>query len=575
MENEEKKLAEEKNPVNEKKKGIANAVKAIGGRIVDVFRDYPVTMIAIMLAALIFAILVEWNDQDSIINLERTAAFFLITAVQSLFFEEFFKKKWVVRGAGYGISAIISIAYVAILSSQKETLFNAGVDVVSEITVKILAVHGVILVGLAIRHMFRRLEEDFEVYATKAFLELLKATVIYALFAGGLATIILIFNSLIFDTDDFLAQVEIFLASGIYVPMCLKAISGKNEEPGKFFRVCIRYALLPMLLIAFGIIYLYIAKVFITNDVPSNKIFFILACLFTVGMPIWTAVHGLRKSEDFLSKAATFLPYAFLPFVCLQCWAMGLRVSAYGITYGRYFGMVLILCEIIYFVLYFLHHRGQKQAISWMLFVLMAMSFLTLLCPGTSYEDVTIHSQMSRLTKMLEDPNLSQSQQSSVKSAYRQIRYAGYKGKQALNEKLTAEQKELIESFDEYGYLTSEIIYVNDYNNEDGMEVAGYSYIYNISASDVKNLSDGMLCFHYTNYGQKTNSDPITVDLSELLNYAMSFTDRSRSDFSLKGRQKYVIDENRAIWLTNYSMEYNSGTKEILSLRVSGYLMEK
>ena len=573
MENEEKKALEEKNPVNGKKKGLVNAVKAIGSRIADVFRDYPVTMIAIMLAALIFAILVDWDHLDSTIYLERAAAFFLITAVQSLFFEEFFKKKWVVRGAGYGISAIISIAYVAILSCQEETLFNASMEVVSEITIKILAVHGVIMIGLSIWHMFRRLEEDFEVYATKAFLELLKATVIYALFAGGLATIILIFNALLFDTDDFLFQVEIFLASGIYVPMCLKAISGKNEEPGKFFRVCIRYALLPMLLIAFGIIYLYIAKIFITNDVPSNKIFFILACLFTVGMPIWTAVHGLRKSDDFLAKAANFLPYAFLPFVCLQCWAMGLRVSAYGITSDRYFGLVLILCEIIYFILYFLHHRGQKQAISWMLFALMALSFLTLLCPGTSCEDVTIRSQMSRLTKMLEDPNLSKSQQSSIKSTYRQIRYAGYKGKQALNEKLTAEQKELIESFDEYGYLTSDIIYVNDYNNEDGMEVAGYSYVYNIAASDVRDLSDGKLPFHYT--GRNTSSDPITVDLSELLDYAMSFTDRTRSDFSLKGHQKYVVDENRAVWLTNFSMEYNSDTKEIRSLHVSGYLMEK
>ena len=568
-------MERQKNP--KIRKNLVEVIKTLWTRISDVFRDYTVTMITNMLAALVFSILVEWDNHDTVIYLERTASFFLLTAVQSLTFEECFKKNWVLRGAGYAVSVILSIAYVAILSSKSELIFGMAPDLVCEFTAKVLAVHGTVMVGLAIWHMFRRLEEDFEIYATKAFLELLKATVIYGLFAGGLATIILIFNALIFKTGDFLEQVEIFLASGIYVPMCLKAISGKNEEPGKFFRVCILYVLMPMLLIAFGIIYLYIGKIFLTNDVPSNKIFFILSCLFTVGVPVWTTARGLQQKDGFLPKVARLLPYAFLPFAFLQCWALGIRIGDYGFTPDRYWGLILILCEFIYVFLYFLHHRGNKQAISWILFVLMGVVFLTVLCPGTSFEAVTIHSQMPRLTKLLDKKDLTNAEKASVKSSYLAIRRVGYNGKSALENTLTKAQKEQIESYDEYGYWVNENYYVTGYRHKDYVDVRDYSRIYKISSSysDKDYLGDGKVKITYSSSGTHSNEDPLATDVSRLLELAKQCAKSRDGNFTFDGYELCPLDDTHDVWVTSIRFTLSDKDYEVLSVHLDGYLLEK
>lgn len=570
--NTENKINNSSDQNTEKKKiHLGDALKVLGQKIMDVFRDYPVTMIAIMIAALIGSILVCWHDRDSELNLERAGVFCLLTAMQTIAFEEIFAHKKKIRLIGYGISAILAGLYVFILSSEKYVLFGVETDTLDEIVTRILVVHGILFVSLSIHHMFRRLEDDFEIYATKAFLELIKSTVIYGLFALGLALIIVIFNELIFDTDDFLEMVEIFLAGGIYVPMCLKSISGKNEEPGKFSRICFLYVLQPMLLLAFAIIYLYVIKLFLGGDVSSNHIFYILGFLFAIGMPIWTIVHGMKQKEGFLSRATAFLPYVFLPFILLQCWSIGLRISSYGMTPDRYFALVFILCEIIYFVLYFLHHRGNKQAISWILYAIIGLSVITLLFPGLSYDDVVIRSQMNRMTKMLESPDPDEA---SIKSAYRAISRVGYKGDQALATKLTKAQTEQIESFDEYGNLTNTRIYLHASRTFTDVDVSAYRKLYamnNYRATP----QDGAVTIS-VNGLSTSEKDLIEVNLKDYLDWILETFDESYDRrFNLDEHYLLSVNDRQDLYLTTFSIDFNSKTKEITSLTIGGYLLEK
>ena len=565
--------AEEPAAKPHKKGHLLSTLKDLCQKIAGVFREYPVTMGAIVIAAFIGTLLVTWKNNDTSIYPERACAFCLLLAMQTLLFEEFFPKKLGRRITGYGISAVLSAIFVYILSYQEKLLFGMEQDLLAEWTAKVLCVYGVVMLGLSIYHMFRRTEEDFEVYATKAFLELLKASVFYGLFALGLALIIWVFNELIFDTDELLEQVEIFLAGGIYVPMCLKAISGKNEAPGKFARFCIQYALQPLQLAAFAIIYLYIIKIFVTGDIPSNKIFPILAFLFCVGMPIWTMVHALGK-DAFLHRISPFVPYAFIPFLFLQIWSLGIRISAYGMTYDRYFGIVLILLEVVYFVLYFLHHRGNKRSISWLLFVLMLTAFLTVLCPATNFEDVIIRSQMKRLTALLDQESISKGDESRIKSAYRVIDHVSRKGRQALQTKLTEAQRRQIESYDEYGDLGSTRIYLSAYRNFTKVDVSGYRMIYqfNCDRTAPKNGTMNVVIRDDESY----NDEKIQIDLSDYLDWIVNtFDERYDSKFTLKERYLFHGNDQYDVYLTSISIDYNYETKEISSLDINGYLLEK
>ncbi|MBO5986816.1 MAG: DUF4153 domain-containing protein [Lachnospiraceae bacterium] len=556
---------------------LGENLKKLGLMILGVFKDYPVTMIAIVLAALGGSILVTWHNRETEIYVERVIVFLLLTAMQTIAFEEVFPKKKLVRFVGSGVSAVLAALYVYILSFDGKIIFGMDFDVVSENTIKILCVHGVIMLGLSIWHMFRRTEENFEVYATKAFIELLKASVVYGLFALGLALIIWVFNELIFDTDDFLAQVEIFLAGGIYVPMCLKAISGKNETPGKFSRFCILYVLQPMQLLAFAIIYLYIIKLFVTREDTSNKIFLILAFLFSIGMPIWTLIHGLEHKDGIIGKLSPFIPYLFIPFVLLQIWSMGVRIAAYGVTADRYCGVLLILGEILYFVLYFLHHRGNKQAISWTLFVLMAFTFFGLLFPATSFDSVVIRSQMKRLTVMMEEEYPSEGTKSGIKTAYRSIQNVGYKGKRAIEKRLTEEQIATIKEYSEY-YYRSNSSRVSLYASRDftNVDITKYSRIYYFTTYTTTYKNDAISLYVQTNSEDASETTRMELDVSDYLSEIMdTYSDNYDHNFTLIGQGVFHMDERHDVYLTNIDIDYNKETKVVNRVSFHGYVLEK
>jgi hypothetical protein len=570
---------------SKKQNRILHALSRLGERIYEVFKDYPATMIAIIIAAFLGAILAGDNviADDYEEEVVRIIGFFLILSFQTIMYEEVFKNKLRIRIPGYVISAGISFVFVYILSYEDVMLFGTLKDTVAEITGRILFVYGVVMTGIAVYHMFKRLEKDFEVYCTGAFLELLKASVVYSLFAIGLGIIVFIFNELIYDTDDFVWQLELFLAGGIYTPMCIKAISGKNERAGKFARLCILYVLQPMLLIAFAIIYIYIVKIFVTDTVPSNQVFDILAFLFTIGMPIWTMVHALtdregegeiQKQQKNFSRMAVFLPYAFIPFVVLQCWSIGIRIKDYGFTISRYSAVVLIIVEIIYFILYAIHHRGKKHAISWILFVLMAVSFLAVIMPGTSYDDVVIRSQAKRIEDLMENEKLTDKNKSSIKSAYRAIDRVGYKGKNALEKRFTYAQIEEIKEYSEYDEWHSNRIY--PYYNERNISIDVSEYSRLISASSTDDRS-GLSTYEYKimTMDKSEEKQYYIVDMSELINWIDENYKTNSNELDLKGREKIRIDEERDFFVTRLNMTYDLETKEIENFSFDGYILEK
>ena len=569
---------------DKKQNRILKALSRLGAHIYQVFEYYPATMIAIIAAAFLGAILAGDNmiADDYEEEVVRIIGFFLIFSFQAIMYEEVFKNRLKIRIAGYALSSVISFVSVYILSYEDEILFGTSADTVKEISARILFVYGVVMTGCAVYHMFKRLEEDFEVYCTKAFLELLKASVVYGLFAIGLGIIVFIFNELIYDTDDFVWQLELFLAGGIYTPMCIKAISSKNERAGKFARLCITYVLFPMLLIALAIIYIYIVKIFVTDTVPSNRVFEILAFLFSIGMPVWTMLHALldrngqteEKQQKGFSKVAVFIPYAFIPFIILQCWSIGIRIKDYGFTTSRYSAVVLIIAEIIYFILYAIHHRGKKHAISWMLFALMAISFLAVIMPGISYDDVVIRSQTKRIEKMIDNKNLTDKEKSAIKSAYRAIDRVGYKGENALNKRFSKAQIDEIKEYSDYNDWNSDKIYPYYSNSHVSIDVSEYSRLTFASSTDNRS---GLSTYEYEimTISKDKERQIYKVDISEIIKWIDSNGHQGSRDLDLTGREKIRIDDRRDFFITRLNMTYDLETKEAQYVSLDGYILEK
>ena len=178
---------------------------------------------------------------------------------------------------------------------------------------------------------------------------------------------------------------------------------------------------------------------------------------------------------------------------------------------------------------------------------------------------------------LLDKGDLTEEEKSSVKSAYRTVKYSGYKGKQELDNKLTDAQKDMIDTFDEYGYLTHDRIYLNDYRNDDYIEVAGYSRICRVTtvSGDASYLGDGKLSLQYSNFEKRSGSKPMVADVSELIEYALSFKDNRDRNFSLEEHGTCPIDADRSVWITSFSIAFDGETKEIDSIHLDGYILEK
>ncbi|MBO6015430.1 MAG: DUF4153 domain-containing protein [Lachnospiraceae bacterium] len=556
-------------------------VKKMGLKLYEVFKEYPLTMGAIIIAAFLGALFLGWDAGQSEEIMEKTALFFLLSSFQVLLLEEVFRHKKVIRILGSIVAAVLSLFCVMILTGERKFILGVRSETVQEIVVRILAAYFILMVGVSIYHMYRRLEDDFAVYAAKAFLEIVKATVVYGLFALGLLILILIFDELIFDTGDFLEQVELFLAAGIYVPMCLKAVSGKNEKPGKFARLCILYVLKPMLLVSFGIIYIYIVKIFVTQSVPNNAIFSILAFLFAIGMPVWTMIHSIRKEdqkEGSQPALEVFLPYVFVPFLILQIWSMGIRIGIYGFTVSRYCAVLLLIAEGLYFVFYLLQHIWKKQAVSWMIFAVIAMAGIGLLAPGLSYDDVVIRSQMKRLTGMMRAERLTEREKTAIGSIYREIVSMGYKGEAAIAEKLSENQIAEIRDYDSGDAWREAIVYLNANCPFTDVDIYGYQRLYEVS---YEKLPDGeKIDPHKVQINALQDFDEerahYVLDMSDFLESVISRYDRKNAyEFSLHGCQIQPIDAARDLYLTDLSLRYYRDTHEIDYLYLDGYVLER
>jgi len=560
-----------------KQSRLMDAITALVRKMKEVFRDYPVTLLSVIIAALSSAILIDCSSNDVCEYLIKICVFFAITALQCVAVEEIFAGKRALRIVATVGAALMAGVCTYIFTSDATILFSKDAEAVREYLARFMGAYGITMVALSVIHMYKRLEEDFEEFCTKAFWELAKATVIYGLFAIGLAIIIAIFNALIYDMDMLIPRVEIFLAGGIYVPMCLRAVSGKNETPGRFAKVCVLYVLQPMLLVAFAIIYLYFGKVILTKSFPNNQVFAILTFLFAVGLPIWTMVRSIVGSQGIRGKVAGNIPFLFIPFIFLQAWCISLRISEYGFTVSRYMGIALILFEGIYFVLYILRCIGKKGAISYTLYVIAVIAILGLIIPGCNYEDVIIRSQMKRIDKVLAMENPTEKEKKNAISALKAIRHIGYKGLQVATAKTKQNQSSFLNGseYGDYEPIVRSYVYTRNDENRGVVPVAGYSSLYMIRSVSCKEYETNVAKLEME--GEYKNSDyQGTVDLSELINELMEESkERRNHDVSLEGRNCWKVDEKSDLWITSLDLTYETDTKTPISITFRGYILER
>lgn len=557
-------------------RGLTLKLKESCWKLIGVFKEYPFTLGSLVICGFFMSLYNGFKGINSTVEtVSATLAFF---ALEAFFIEEWLRNKKILQYILYIPSIFIAYLFKMLMFDEEASFFGMGYKKAQYVFGKYYLALIIVLACLIIYHICKRHEEGFEKYCIKTFFALLRTTVVYGIFAIGIAIIILIFNELIYDTDGFLGRLEIFLAAGIYLPAIVLALTDKKEDVSKFARGCVLYALEPLLAVSYLIIYIYIIKIFVTNDVPSNSVFTIMTLLFALGMPIWTMALGLEDNGIF-GKMAKYLPFSYLPFIILQGWSIGVRIGECGVTTQRYYGVVLIVLELIYFGVYIYEYIKKKEYISFILPVIGVVAIVTLIVPVINYEDVSINSQLKRLSKFTVDESLIKSSRAAeAHSIYVTIKDFEFKGEERLQAEYNAHQINVLSRCKGYGESDSTYVYVADSRKMLQLDVSDYSKLSEIYF-EADDSYDSVEDFEYVNILDRESDVSEGLYVVNLKEYVQKFTDNyddtNSYTYSIDDEGIINLDDNADLYICRVMIRFDKYNKEIKRFEIKGYLLEK
>lgn len=451
----------------------------------DIIKEHKFSFVTVLLAFVIATVLYgyEHSNYDSYSTFLST---FLIFSAFGIVLCETIHKYKKAYDPEYGnkkkkyIILYTTILVLSIGISLVNTLCNNIIEneVIREISEDYCLFYLISAVLLSIYFFYKKSGEKFETYIAKAFCSMVKAQVVYMILAIGFLILIGIVDSLLFDSYEIylIERVELMLVGLVEFPCLLAGFSKTSEELDKFCKALFSYVFMALLGIAYVIIYAYIIKIVVTWTFPSNEVFSILTGLFVCSVPAWFLALGSNKES--MEKTVNIMHYAFIPFIVLQIMCLSMRVSEYGFTASRYFGMALIVFEIIYIIFHAISSIKKWDKNYYILYMGMIAAFIVFIMPFVNVNSVVFMSQKARIEQYFKLGDAAELEDiEEAKSAFRMLeRNGGLAAKRYIEKNLTDEQVEEL-SGEERSVPTDDFS-VSAFSNYTSYDVSSYKTLY-------------------------------------------------------------------------------------------------
>lgn len=534
---------------------------------------FPITIVSILVLTLIYTVCIynkgtDWNAIGRItlcIAIFSSTTYLIETLVEN-------KKKYFV----YYILAIIWAGLLTFFAFTKNDILGIKNELFLHFVVRVIICYILSVSILSIYFNYKKSEKTFENYLTNVVVSIFKVSLIYGILAIGSAIIVAIFNYLILNGKQYslIGRIEILLLGIYYIPTIIYTFFKQDNEIGKFARIVIKYVLGTLVMMAFAIIYIYLLKILLLRNIPSNQIFRIISALFIIGLPIWTMCTSLDEGKTF-DKINKKLPFLFIPFILLQMYSIGVRIGENGLTEARYLCIMLIIFEIIYTIIYI--KNKSKTHIN--LLVITALIIISTIAPFVNMFRVSAINQFSILKKYDQKENMSKEEKSKLSGAYFFLRSSTI-GKQYLENYIMKNEPYSDYSIDPY---ESKSVYISAKRNSNYLEIEGYKKLYDISASSYS-LSSYSNSDDYTDQTvdkifEKTtfkiigSDNTIEVNLTNLVKKYIEMENSLDKNFDKVN--EIIFNNNRKIIFNSVYISYDEETNEVNSYSFDGYLLEK
>ena len=468
------------------------------------------------------------------------------------------KRKWLI---GYGVTFVIAIVF----ENLSEILKAQKADIPNLIFESILYFYIACTVLLAIYVLLRQQKLDLPHCIGRIIFALLRAVGVYLVLNIAVILILEIIDALLVDIDTFRVElnIQLMLSALAYFPTCLLAVSDTSEDNAAFTKKFVSYVLLPCVWIAMFVIYLYVVKIFVTQEVPSNEIFSICASLFAIGMPIWMMASGfVEENSSRYKKLIHITKYIYAPFILLEIYSMSVRVKAYGLTEQRYAAIMFILLQIIY-ILWNRHYEN-------LILVFVGCLLIGLLLPFGNASYLSYQSQKNRFVKN------QTSDKEVAAEAYDYLRGNAY-GRRYIKTNLTeAEQDELHnmlydrDSEDQW----KSVYFYADPMEEGGLNIRGYEKIYEVD----ENYGDESSVQEYESKTIIAGDNVYEgVDLTSCISYYKDLEDKNENQVVDEKDKVYEIQisDTEKLIITYISFEIDDEQTMINWMHIKGYILTK
>ena len=590
--------------------------------------DYRVAMVSVAIATLYAALcctLGNLVDAESVIwpiiwYEGDVLRFFLLFVLAAVFTESIlsYEKKEhrikIIRILCFVLSAVISAAFIAAqnivgicrdilrASNQSEVAAMEWTEgtLIEEWAMRCYIALLLLLILGILYFIHKKSSVGFIEYMMHVGANFCVVTAIYVVLWIGVMLILLILDLLLLNDTETLVELSLILLTGFfYVPACIMSLGNmdSNIDDG-IGRILVKYVMTGMTICAMLIVYVYLLKILITWEMPSNEIFGIVSGLFCIGMLIWVVDYYYRDETKY-ARFLQLLPYGMIPMIPVQAYAMGVRIYENGMTTSRYEGMLLVVFEII--VLFIWRFRRDKMECT--LIVLCVLVIVSVFLPGINMFSVSNRWQKAFLesgyNKVVSGQEITQREYDRMMGAHKYLRW------QPGMEKVTREYNVNDDDF-------VQMLVISDLNTEDltnlvpyyihccqlvdTIDVEKYGRMDMVNQDEKYDDSDylkenGIAAVDFTAfrfYKRGGEEDEIfEVDISDFAEKCFAY-DREHPDATkeqissaMRPYREIVIDEHTVLCLNHFEIRYTGGVQDgeeyfkWSTINISGMLLSR
>lgn len=374
--------------------------------IIGFVKKYKIESVAILIFSVLSAIAFDINELkpkalfDAIIIFAFIAAgTFFVDKVFSVYKNEI-KQKLVNKEHSFKmarwISYLVVIAIEYLLCTwgafliNKSSLLNEKTNYFSSANYEsiyfmitsatiVLAMIAMLIIYLVVKEKRISIKE----YLLKLFMNSLMVFISCMVVLAGIFVLFLIYDMLLGEIPYYIiSRIIVFLLSMISAMGILVSIENVDGNQSIFSKILVRYIMQIMVFIGFVIFYIYLIKIIIKLEMPSNQVFSVCTYLFSVGLLTSLMSLGINEETKY-NTTIKFLPIAFIPALVLQIISIALRIAQHGLTSARYIGVMVIIFEIVYLVFYILDEilHNKKVKLEKVLIIASLLIFISCFVP--------------------------------------------------------------------------------------------------------------------------------------------------------------------------------------------------